>query len=188
MATPEEALATQLKNIQAKLDKTLEQLYAMLATSGASKVAEQRKWLMEATGLGYGDANAVVLMSRKAQEAPAPAAADDGDPLTAIYTGAKADLRPLHDALMARLSRLGAFEIAPKKGYVSLRRKKQFAMIGPATRTSIEIGLNAKALPAHARLKSMPAGSMCQATTRIDSADAIDADLLGWLKQAFDES
>jgi hypothetical protein len=51
---------------------------------------------------------------------------------------------------------------------------------------SIEIGLNAKDLPAHARLKVQPPGGMCQATTRITSAREIDAPLKAWLKQAFD--
>jgi len=57
-----------------------------------------------------------------------------------IYAGPKAALRPIHDALMAGLKPFGEFEIAPKKGYVSLRRKKQFAMIGPGTNTPVEEG------------------------------------------------
>jgi len=59
-------------------------------------------------------------------------------------------------------------------------------MLGPATKDMIEIGLNAKDLPHHARLKIQPPGAMCQATTRIASTDDINADLTRWLKQAFD--
>jgi hypothetical protein len=146
---------------------------------------------MEQFKLGYGDANTVVHFIDKpipdlaggAATAAAPAA--NGDPLGAIYTGAKAGLRPLHDAVMAQIRTFGAFDEAPKKNYVSLRRKKQFAMVGPATKDSVEIGLNAKDLPAHARLKVQPPGSMCNATTRIKSTAEVDALLKDWLRQAY---
>jgi hypothetical protein len=80
----------------------------------------------------------------------------------------------------------GPFEQAPKKAYVSLRRKKQFAMVGPATKDLVEVGLNAKALPPAARLKTMPPGGMCAYTVRIASARDIDAELVGWLRSAYD--
>ena len=79
-----------------------------------------------------------------------------------IYTGARAPLRPIHDALMAAIKKFGAFEIAPKKGYVSLRGKKQFAMIGPATNTQVEVGLNMKGVKGTARLIEQKPGGMCQ--------------------------
>lgn len=192
MADPVAATITQLKNIQAKTGRTIAELHAAVAASGAAKHGEKRSWLMEHFKLGHGDANTVVHFIDKplpdlggaAPAAAAPAA--EGDPLDAIYTGAKAGLRPLHDAVMAAIKAFGAFEEAPKKSYISLRRKKQFAMVGPATKDSVEIGLNAKDLPPHARLKLQPPGSMCQATTRITSAAEIDAALKGWLKQAYD--
>ena len=87
---------------------------------------------------------------------------------------------------MLQVRALGAFEEAPKKSYISLRRKKQFAMVGPATKDSVEIGLNAKDLPAHARLKLQPPGSMCNATTRITNAAEVDTLLQGWLQTAYD--
>ena len=122
-------------------------------------------------------------MAKDAAQAPPPA---DADPLDAIYAGAKAALRPLHHQLMAAIAELGAFEIAPKKSYVSLRRKKQFAMLGPATKDQLELGLNHKALPPSPRLKTQPPASMCQYTVRLGSPDEIDAEMLAWVRSAFE--
>lgn len=191
MADPVAAQITQLKNIQARTGRRIAELHAAVAASGAAKHGEKRTWLMQQFGLGYGDANAVVNFIDKplpdlGDGAAAAPAAPAGDPLATIYTGAKAGLRPLHDALLAAVQAFGDFEVAPKKAYVSLRRRKQFATLGPATKDALEIGLNAKDLPAHARLKAQPAGSMCNATTRITSTAEIDAELTGWLRRAFD--
>lgn len=192
MADPAAATITQLKNIQARTDKTIAELHAAVAASGAAKHGERRSWLMEHFKLGYGDANTVALFFDKplpdlgggAQTAAAVAAS--GDPLASIYTGAKSGLRPLHEAVMSQIRAFGEFEEAQKKSYISLRRKKQFAMVGPATKDSVEIGLNAKDLPTHARLKLQPPGSMCSATTRITSAAEVDALLQSWLRKAYD--
>ena len=181
-----------LDNVQAKTGKTIAELHAVLAASGLAKTGERRALLMEQFKLGYGDANAVALFSGKplpALGADAPVAAQaapDGDPLDGIYTGAKAGLRSLHEAVMNVIHGFGTFEVAPKKSYVSLRRKKQFAMVGPATKDAIEIGLNVKGLPPHERLKVQPPASMCPVTTRIGSEQELDKVLTGWLKQAFD--
>ena len=201
MADPQAATLTQLRNIQTKTGKTIAQLHAVLTASGLAKTSERRSLLMEQFNLGYGDANAVALFMGKplpaldgeasATAAPssAPGAAPNaGAALDGIYTGAKAPLRPLHDALMQAVHSLGDFEAAPKKTYLSLRRKKQFAMVGPATQDAIEIGLNAKDLPPAARLKAMPPGGMCQYTVRISQAKEIDAQLLGWLRAAYDNA
>ncbi|HEY1092161.1 MAG TPA: DUF5655 domain-containing protein [Burkholderiaceae bacterium] len=191
MADPQAATITQLKNIQQRTGKTIADLHAAVAAAGLAKHGEKRAWLMEHFKLGHGDANTVVHFIDKPLpdlgEGGAPAApAAHGDPLDAIYTGAKAGLRPLHEAVMALIQGLGEFEIAPKKTYLSLRRKKQFAMVGPATKEQIEIGFNAKDLPPHARLKVLAPGGMCQATTRVSSAAELDTELKTWVKQAFD--
>ena len=189
MADPQAATLTQLRNIQIKTGKTIAQLHAMLAASGLAKTGERRSLLMERFKLGYGDANAVALFIDKplpdlGDSAHLPVAAP-GDPLDTIYIGAKAALRPLHEALMKRIETMGAFEQAPKKSYISLRRKKQFAMLGPATQSSLELGLNAKDLPAEPRLRSMPPGGMCQYTVRISATAEIDAQLLAWIEAAY---
>jgi len=181
MADPQAALATQLRNIEAKTGKTIAQLRDLIAASGLAKHGEVRAMLMERFGLGHGDANTVAHVAKEL-----PAAAAGEDPLDAIYTGAKAGLRPLHDAVMAKIHTFGPFEVAPKKTYLSLRRKKQFGMVGPATKELVEIGLNAKGLPEHPRLKALPPGGMCQYSVRIASAAEVDAALLGWVRAAYD--
>jgi Domain of unknown function (DUF5655)/Domain of unknown function (DUF4287) len=192
MADPAAATITQLKNIQSRTGQSIAALHAAVAASGAVKHGDRRNWLMAHFQLGYGDANAVALFMNKplpdlgGGAAASASSAPAGDPLDALYTGAKAGLRPLHDAVLSLVRTFGDFEEAPKKSYISLRRKKQFAMVGPATKDSIEIGINAKALSAHARLKLQPPGSMCNATTRITRAAEVDGELRGWLKLAYD--
>ncbi|MBH9552038.1 DUF5655 domain-containing protein [Inhella gelatinilytica] len=192
MADPTAALLTQLKNIQTKTGHSLAQLHQQLQGCGLAKHSEKRAWLMERFSLGYGDANTVVTLQGKPVPAGlegAPTSAPEtvaDDPLDALYSGKKAALRPLHDAVMAQIQTLGPFEVAPKKAYLSLRRSKQFAMVGPATVSEVEIGLNCKTLPEHPRLKALPPGGMCQATTRIRHVDEVDANLLAWIRAAFD--
>ncbi|MBT9489342.1 MAG: DUF4287 domain-containing protein [Rubrivivax sp.] len=180
MADPQAALATQLKNIEIRTGQSLAHMRALIATSGLTKHGEIRSWLMDKLALGYGDANTVVTLAKQA-----PAAAE-ADPLDGIYAGNKAALRALHEQLTAVVDSFGPYEKAPKKANVSLRRKKQFALIGPATKDLLELGLNHKDLPAHPRLKVMPAGGMCQYTVRLGSAAEVDADLQRWLRAAYD--
>ncbi len=89
---------------------------------------------------------------------------------------------------MAAVEKLGPCEIAPKKGYVSLRRKKQFAMVGPATKTQVEIGLNVRNLAADARLVVVPPGAMCNYKVRLSTAGEVDATVKDWLKRAYESA
>jgi hypothetical protein len=189
MSSVEKAYETQIKNIQAKTGKSLDELGRVTRDSGLSKHSEIREMLMRELGLGYGDANTLVhyVQQSDGERAAQVQGATTEDVLAEIYTGPKATLRPIHDRLMAAIDQFGPFEAAPKKGYVSLRRKKQFAMLGPATRTQVELGLNAKGLPA-GRLVEQPAGSMCNYKVRLSSPDEVDDELLGWLRQAYESS
>ena len=182
MADPEAAAASQLRNIQGKTGKTFAQLCKVIAGSGLTKVGEQRAMLMKDLQFGYGDAN---MLAIRAKQAALPAT-EDADPLDAIYACPKAPLREIHERLHTAISKIGPFEVAPKKGHVSLRRKKQFATLGPATKDQIELGLNAKSLPASAGLKALPPGGMCQYRVRLSNLGEVDAELLGWVRAACD--
>ena len=106
--------------------------------------------------------------------------------LDEIYTGAKAGMRSIHDELMKQIVKFGEFEILPKKGYVSLRRKKQFAMIGPKTNTRFEVGINAKDFTKNTRLLEQPKGSMCNYIVNVSNAQEVDSELIAWIKSAYE--
>jgi len=188
MSVVDKAIETQLKNIQAKTGKTLDQLGELLRKSGFTKHGELRDFAKRELGLGHGDANTLVHVCFKSDGASAAAAtgASTDDVLAEIYSGPKAALRPIHDAFMAEIGKFGEFEIAPKKGYVSLRRKKQFAMIGPGSATRVDVGLNLKGVPATDRLLAEKPGGMCQYKVKLTSAAEVDAELVGWIRQAYD--
>jgi hypothetical protein len=190
MSSLDQARETQLKNIQAKTGKTLAQLRAYIQKSGLSKHGEIRAMLMKDFGLGHGDANSLVHFAKESdgQSAAAASGLSTGDVVDEIYTGGKAGLRPVHDKVMAAVEGLGEFEIAPKKGYLSLRRKKQFAMVGPGTKGRLEVGLNMKGLPATERLLAQPPGGMCQYKVFLTDAKEVDAELKGWLRTAYESA
>jgi hypothetical protein len=73
-----------------------------------------------------------------------------------------------------------------KKPYVSLRRKKQFAILGPATNTCVEQGLNINSLPASERLVEQAAGGMCNYKVRLANVGEVNEGLVTWVRAAFD--
>ena len=186
MSTVDQALRTQLDNIQKRTGKSLDQLYALIRDSALTKHGEIRDMLKRDLGMGHGDANTLVHVYLKSLEGGADAPVSSDEVLDGLYAGPKAALRPIHDRLMERIRAFGPFEEAPKKTYVSLRRKKQFAMIGPATKTRVEVGLNMKGVEPAGRLTAMPPGGMCQYKVNVTDPAEVDAELIGWIRQAYD--
>jgi hypothetical protein len=188
MPDPQAALATQPPDIEKRTGHTLAELAGLVRGRLPAKHGELVAFLEADLGMGHGDANTLVHHVLKSDGASAAAeAGGDLDPvLDGIYGGPKAALRPIHDAVMARLASLGAFEVAPKKGYLSLRRKKQFAMLGPGSQTRVDLGLNLKDAVATERLKVLPPGGMCQAQVRLTQASEVHDELMAWVRRAFD--
>jgi len=184
------AQETLLKNVESKTGKSLAELAGVIRQSGLTRHGEIRSMLMERFGLGHGAANTVVHLALKSDggSAAAERGLGEADALAEIYGGKKAGLRPIHDRVLELLGELGPYEAAPKKGYVSYRRKKQFLMVGPKTATAVELGFGAKELAAHPRLKVMPPNSMCRYTTRVESAAEVDTLVRRWLVQSYDEA
>jgi len=186
MSSLDKAVQTQLENIQKKTGKSLDEFAAIVKKSGLTKHGEIRDMLREKLGLGHGDANALVHAVLQSDGQRASEGKSTDAVLDEIYSGAKAGMRSIHEALMKHITKFGEFEIVPKKGYISLRRKKQFAMIGPKTNTRFEVGINAKDIKKNARLLEQPKGSMCNYTVNVTGTKEVDSELIAWIKSAYE--
>lgn len=179
--TPEQMLESMKANLPEKTGKTLEQWIAIVKASGLEKHGEQVK-LLKDQGVGHGYAN---MICHEARGGPA-ASADDL--VTAQYKGKEA-LRPICDALTAFSAGLGKdVDISPRKTSVTLRRSKNFAVITPATKTRIDLGINLKGTPGSDRLLEEKPGSMCTHKVKLASAADIDDELKAWLREAYDRA
>lgn len=178
-ASPEDQLATMLANIPEKTGKTLDEWLALIRASGLEKHGEIMKLLKSEHGVTHGFANLIESKSKETGE--------EIDLVAAQYSGAKSDLRPLYEEIVKFAQSLGSdVELAPKKASVSLRRKKQFALIAPATKTRIDLGLALKGDEPQGRLENYNA--MCSHRVRLESASDFDAEVQTWMKEAYSRS
>ena len=188
MSSLDKARQTQIDNIQKKTGKSFDELIVIVQKSGLSKHGEIRDMLKEKLGLSHGDANALVHAVFQSDGQRAAEGKSTDAVLDEIYSGAKAGQRPIHEALMKSIVKFGEFETVPKKGYVSLRRKKQFAMIGPKTNTRFEVGINAKDFKKNLRLLEQPKGSMCNYIVNLTDVQEVDSELIAWIKSAYESA
>jgi len=179
MSSPDDQLATMLKNIPEKTGKSLADWIKLIKASGNEKHGAILKFLKEEHGVSHGFANLIASKSRETGE--------DVDLVEAQYSGSKASLRPLYEEIVRFAKELGAdVQSAPKKASVSLRRKKQFALITPATKTRIDLGLALKGEEPAGRLETYNA--MCSHRMRLESAADFDDDAKAWVKEAYSRS
>ena len=184
MASPEEMAASMLKNLPEKTGKTLAAWKKILQNAKLEKHGQMVKLLKTDHGVTHGFANLIVSEYRKGPSD------DNTDLVAAQYAGAKADLRPIYDKLCKSVAKFGSdVEVSPKKSYVSLRRKKQFGLIQPSTRTRIDIGLNLPSAKPTKRLEvSGSFNAMVTHRVRVANTDDVDKQLIDWLKKAYENA
>ncbi len=186
MPDKDPTIAKMESNIAEKTGKTVAQWIGVVKKSGLQKHGEIVTFLKADHGFTHGYANLV------AHQAPQSSAAhpDDADLVTAQYAGPKAHLKPIYDKVIEAARKFGPdLEVAPKKTYVSLRRKKQFALVQPSTRTRVDLGINLKGKEPKGRLEASGSfNAMVSHRVRIESPREVDAEVGGWLKEAFDKA
>ncbi len=177
-----QALQTMINNMPEKTGKKLEEWIEILEKEKFEKHSIAVDFLKTNHGLTYGFANTIVTL---ATEKNSPSE----DLVFNQYMG-KESLKPVYDKLISIIEDFGAdIVVSPKKGSVSLIRKKQFALIKPATKTRIDLGLKLKGIEIQGRLEgSGPFGAMCTHRIQLKNITDIDNEIIQWLSVAYEKS
>ena len=176
MPTVEEGIQSQLRNIEKDYGKTIDELVLVVTESGLTKHNEAVAMLKQRFGMSHGAAHRVSLVARSRAAQPAPANGGLAPALQEVYA-----------RLLKKAVSLGKdVEQSPKKGYVSLRRRKQFAMLQPGAKW-INLGLVLANQPPAGRLESAAKwNALFTHRVRVATSADIDGELETWLRSAYD--
>lgn len=182
----DKAEITMRENILKNTGKSFEEWIGIVRAENFAKHGEIMKFLKEEHGFTHGFANYVALKSR---EADAGSAASGDDLIAKQYAG-KEHWKPFYDGLISEVSKFGSdVEISPKNAYVSLRRKKQFGTLQPASKTRFEVGFNLKGQAAEGALEEIKtANAMCSHKISAASPESDSSEIIRWLRSAYDRA
>ncbi|MRT93565.1 DUF4287 domain-containing protein [Ancylomarina sp. 16SWW S1-10-2] len=178
----DKALQTMIDNMPEKTGKSLAEWKKILLGKSFVKHSEGVKYLKTEHGVTHGFANTIVTLSKEEKNT-------SDDLIEAQYNG-KEHLIPLYEKLVEFVNTLGSdVIITPKKGSVSIIRKRQFVLIKPATKTRIDLGFKLNDKPITERLEnSGPFGTMCTHRVRLSEITEIDDELKGWITESYVKS
>lgn len=178
----DKALQTMISNMPEKTGKKLEDWIQILDKENFEKHSFAVKFLKTEYGLTHGFANTISTLAKQQNE-PVE------DLVLSQYMG-KESLKPIFDMLISIVEEFGSdITISPKKGSVSLIRKNQFALIKPASKTRIDLGLKLKGIEVQGRLEnSGPFGTMCTHRIRLEKVSDVDAEVIKWISMAYEKS
>lgn len=181
----DKATQTMIENLHKNTGKSLVQWIQIVKSQNFVKHGEIVKFLKEQHELTHGFAN---LVAHKANESDAGSADNQDDLITKQYKG-KEHLKSFYDKLISEIQSLGDdIEIAPKNTYVSLRRRKQFAVLNPATKTRYEIGINLKGQEPKGKLEPEKPNGMCSHKINLADIKDIDKEVIEWIKTAYENA
>lgn len=182
----DKATQTQIANIEKNTGKKLEEWIAIVNRSGFAKHGELVSFLKEEHGFTHGNANVVVHFAKQSHAG----AVENSDDLIGEQYKGKENLKPWYDRIIAEINKFGKdVELAPKKAYVSVRRKKQFAIIQPSTKDRLDVGLNIKGVaPSGIAGAAGSWNAMCTHRIKVEDEKTIGHELVDWIKQAYEQA
>ncbi len=185
---PEEMMTAVAGSMRERTGRSLEEWVELVAGSGIDPLDQRavRRWLKDEHGVLQNSAYAIAHAAARAAGWEPPSVEESIDRQLA---GAKADLRPIFDAVRAALEDLGDdVRIEARGTYVPFVRRRQFAAVAAATRTRVDVGLRYTDPPASDLLA--PASAPGQATHKLSltSADEVTDEVEGLLRAAYEQN
>jgi hypothetical protein len=174
-----------IDNVKAKTGKTPEDFVKLATRKGLTTHSETVAWLKKEFALGHGHATAIAGIVLKAS---IPKASPE-QKLDVLFGGRKAHWRNPAENLITQFSRFGSdVSVSAGKTYINLLRAgKKFGILQPSSAERLDIGIKLKGKAARDRFE--PAGTwnaMVTHRVRIIDARDIDAEILSWLKSAYE--
>ncbi len=174
------------KGLKENTGKSLSEWIKIVRKQNFEKHGQIMTFLKTEHGFTHGFANFVALKAREAD-----AGSHEADDLVdAQYSKGKEHLRPIYETLLNTALSFGDdVDVAPKKSAVSLRRKRQFVLIQPSTKTRIDLGLKLNNAELTGRLEnSGPFGAMCTNRIQITEETGVDDEVINWMKLAYEQA
>ena len=186
--SPDDMMSAVSESLAARTGRSLEQWLAVVRSSGLDPLdqAAVRGWLRREHGVPQNSQWAIADAAAREAGWVRPTVAEYVD---RQYTGPKAALRPIYDALAAAIGRLGDdVSVEGRGGYTPFVRGRQFAAVAAATRDRVDLGLRFTDPPASARLQ--PGGGPGQATHKVSlrSVPEVDAEVEDLLRAAYEQN
>jgi hypothetical protein len=183
-----------VSSMPTRTGRSLSEWAELVKDSEIADAKEQREWLARVHKLNTNTAWMIV-------EHAAGRGAEDIDPeaylaaapgyVEAMYSGNKAGLRPIHDALVAFARKLGKdVKVCPCKTIVPFYREHVFAEIKPATKTRIDLSLHLRGYegdipPRVVEKPGLRQGDRLTHRLAVTCVAEIDEELKLWLRQAY---
>jgi len=182
-----------IKGMKEKTGRSIDEWVSHVKKHGPADEKERAAWLKSEHGLGTNYASWVAGKS---------AGKNDGfedageylrhaeDFVEKMYTGPKAHLRPIYDAILSFAKTLGKdIGVSPCSTMVPIYRNHVIAQIKPTTRTRIDLGLALKNTKTPKRLINTGGFEKKDRITHrieITSPDEFDDEAKKWMKKAYE--
>jgi predicted transport protein len=181
----DKTVATMIENLKEKTGNSLAEWKTIIAKQPVSKHGEIVKFLKEKHGVKHGYASEIAL---KVLGSDADSTTDTDGLIVGQYKG-KEHLKAYYDLLIEAINNFGGeYKIDPKKTYVSLKRKKQFVVLNPASKTRFEIGFNLKGVEPKGKLEAEKPNGICSHKINLADINDIDKEVISWVKMAFENA
>jgi len=184
--SPEKMMAAIERNLPEKTGHTLKEWIEIVKRDGPENRKGIINWLKTTHNLGHGTAQ---LIATKTLQPHDYNIYQDARLIDDQYKGDKAGLKPIYERLKGIIISFGDdIEIGPRKTYTSFSRGRQFALIQPSTRSRIDVGLVLSKPKSATRLQNagnFGSGRISHKVS-INSEAEIDAELIEWLKEAYE--